>query len=64
MAKDNYAVKGPSEGPSSYNGSRAPDSKELGAPTKVYPGASKLPSTPGKGLIEGPCSEDKGGYHK
>jgi len=57
-------VKGPSEGPISYNAGQAPTSKELSAPVKVYPGASKLPTTPGKGLIEGPCSETKGGYHK
>jgi hypothetical protein len=56
-------VKGPTEGPSSYNGSKAPTSAELSAPVKIYPGASKLPKAPGKGLIEGPCSEH-GGYHK
>ncbi len=52
------------EGPATYNGNRAPDSAELKAPTKSYPGASKLPSAPKGGLIEGPCSETKGGYHK
>ncbi len=57
-------VKGPSEGPISYNGGNAPSSEELKAPVKIYPGASKLPTTPGSGLIEGPCSEVKGGYHK
>ena len=47
-----------------YNGGNAPSSAELKAPVKVYPGASKLPTTPGKGLIEWPCTETKGGYHK
>lgn len=51
---DEHTVKGPSEGPSGYNGSNAPSSAELKAPTKVYPGASKLPTTPGKGVIDGP----------
>lgn len=67
MAKDEHSVKGPSEGPSGYNGSNAPDSKELGAPTKVYPGASKLGHDKGpKDLIEGPCTGKPGygGYHK
>ena len=47
-----------------YNGHSAPSAAELKAPVKIYPGASKLPTTPGKGLIEGPCSEVKGGYHR
>lgn len=55
--------KGPSEGPSGYMGTATPTSEELAAPTKIYPGASKLPRTPEKGLIEGPCSEHQG-YHK
>ncbi len=63
MAAEEGKVKGPSEGPISYNGSKSPTSAELKAPVKVYPGASKLPTTPGKGIIEGPCSEH-GGYHK
>ena len=61
MADNNYTVKGPTEGPSGYTGPIKPDSAELKAPVKVYPGASKLPSTPGKRLIEGPCT-GKPGY--
>lgn len=51
---DDPKVKGPSEGPSGYNGKSGPSSAELKAPVKIYPGASKLPSTPGKGVIDGP----------
>ena len=53
-------VKGPSEGPISYNGHEAPTSEELKAPTKVYPGASKLGHDRPKGMIEGPCTGKKG----
>lgn len=56
--------KGPSEGPAGYNGMKGPDSKELAAPTKIYPGASKLGHDRPKGMIEGPCDEAKGGYTK
>ncbi len=42
------------EGPASYNALRPPSSAELKAPTKVYPGASKLPSTPSGKTVEGP----------
>lgn len=42
------------EGPASYNALRPPTSAELKAPTKVYPGASKLPSTPSGKTVEGP----------
>ena len=54
------------ETPASYNGSRAPSSAELAAPTKVYPGASKLGHDRGpKNLVDGPCNEKSDGlYHK
>lgn len=42
------------EGPGSYNGHRAPSAAELKAPTKIYPGASKLPSTPSGKSVDGP----------
>ncbi len=47
------------------NGSREPSSKELSAPTKVYPASSKIGhgKTEAGSMIEGPCSE-KGAYHK
>ena len=53
------------EGPAGYNGLKAPSSKELAAPTKIYPGASKLGHDRGpKDMISGPCDDCKQGYHK
>lgn len=54
---DSTNVKGPTEGPSGYNGSTPPSSKDLSAPTKVYPGASKLPTTPSGKTVDGPGCE-------
>lgn len=59
---DKTTVKGPSEGPNSYNGSKSPTSAELKAPTKVYPGASKLPQTGSGKTVDGPGCE--GMYNK
>lgn len=52
------------EGPNSFHAVTPPSAKELAAPTKVYPGASKLGHDRTKDLISGPCDDAKGPYHK
>lgn len=52
---DKTTTKSGLETPAGYNGGKSPTSKEMNAPVKQYPGASKLGHDRPKGLIEGPC---------
>lgn len=47
-------VKGPTEGPSGYGPFSPPSDKDLSAPTKIYPGASKIGRDTKGGVVEGP----------